>query len=89
LAQEASHQEDPFDNLFVEEFLFYGGSYLVFPGIVSQSTYAVARLAEAILRLTDSDWPPENFGKACYESIRSLLVIGDAILRRAGLTESE
>jgi hypothetical protein len=33
------HYEDPTNNFFTEPFLFFGGSYLVFPGILEGGTY--------------------------------------------------
>jgi hypothetical protein len=47
--------EDPFNNSFVEELPFVGGSYRVLPGLMDGSAYLVRRLAAAIFLSEEFD----------------------------------
>lgn len=40
-------QEDPCDNALTEAFTYHGGTFIVFPGIVDESTFILRHLAPA------------------------------------------
>ena len=88
LAQDAEPREDPFDNCLVESASFFGGSYLVFPGIVSQASYTFARIAHAVFNRIDAAWPPQDYGKKIHDAFRALLIVSDTVLSRARLTRA-
>jgi len=46
--QSLAHYEDPAENQFAEEFTFFGGSYLVIPGIAQSAEYMLSNLCKAI-----------------------------------------
>lgn len=77
-------KEDPCDNAFTEAFSFYGGSFIVFPGIVENSTFVLRHLADALFRNTEL---VENafFVSQARALISAVLAISDAIASRAGL----
>ncbi|MGB3513193.1 MAG: hypothetical protein WBA93_29065 [Microcoleaceae cyanobacterium] len=77
-------QEDPFSNPFTEAFSFYGGSYIVFPGIAEEQTFILRNLVIAIFFESQKFFSKE-FKRKAYELILAVLVLSNEIARRAGL----
>ena len=69
-------QEDPTPNAFTEAFTFFGGSYIVLPGQLSEPTFILKHLNTAIF-LGDGFKAYKQFKKKVYILNRSLLVIGE------------
>jgi hypothetical protein len=76
--------EDPFDNPFTEAFTFFGGSFVVFPGIVENATYILRHLMKAIF-LAGVPFPDREFQERVKRFSLGVLRVGNALARRAGL----
>ncbi|MFC2050726.1 hypothetical protein ACFLTN_06075 [Chloroflexota bacterium] len=80
-----SLQEDPCENMFTEEFTFYGGSYIVFPGITENPTFILRNLCKGLFL------SPHPFLEGTPRDLICLLIIGilalsNEIAIRSGLT---
>jgi hypothetical protein len=76
--------EDPFNNSFLEEVTFVGGSYRVFPGAVEGASFLFRRLAAAIFK--SGEWPPgDPFRRDAMALATAGLRVSDAVARRAGV----
>ena len=86
LAAIADQQDDPFDDVLTEELAFYGGSYLVAPGLAEGAVY-VLRLTMRGLLLTDalSEAPGAELIRVCTAALR----LSDRVLRGAGLDRDQ
>lgn len=80
-------QEDPTPNAFTEAFTFFGGSYIVFPGQLSDPTFILQHLNAAIF-LSNKFKPHKYFRNKIYGMNRSLLELSDIIATRAGLARN-
>lgn len=76
--------EDPFAHPFTEAFTFYGGSYIVFPGIAEESTFIWRQLTNAIFLHPDL-FPDHQFARIVRQLFLAVLVLSNEIARRAGL----
>jgi len=76
--------EDPLANPFTEAFTFYGGSYIVFPGIAEESTFIWRQLTNAIF-LHPEPFPDYQFARIAHQLFLAVLVLSNEIARRAGL----
>ena len=79
--------EDPYEETFTSSITFYGGSYIVIPGLGSRSAQIVQRLAQAIFRQQ-----PEMLGDFADEArlkIRAILTLSNLICRRVPLRRYE
>ncbi len=76
--------EDPCDVPFTEAFTFFGGSYIVFPGIAQDVVFTLKHLSAAIFLL-----PEFKQNKPIVDEIRNIilpiLVLSDELARRARL----
>jgi hypothetical protein len=81
--QEVLSQEDPYDEVLVQGLTFYGGSYLVSPGMAEGLVTATEDLLRAIF---SSRALPQEFQEKVYIAARTALTISDRIYRRVGLT---
>lgn len=79
-----AQMEDPFENPFTEAFTFIGGGYVVFPWIVSEATFIVRHLARVLIH-SSPPFPDANFRTHAGALLSAVLLISDAIARRAGL----
>ncbi len=77
-------EEDPFNNPFTEAFTFFGGSYVVFPGITEEATFILRHLATAVF-LHPKPFPNKDFVTLAYRFLLAVLVLSDEIARRAGM----
>ncbi|MGD1713482.1 hypothetical protein [Dapis sp. BLCC M172] len=76
--------EDPFNNPFTEAFYFYGGSYIVFPGIAEEQTFILINLVKAIF-FEGENFFNEQLKRKVYELILAILLLSNEIARCAGL----
>jgi len=78
------HSEDPSEQMFTEAFTFEGGSYVVFPGIVDDATYALRNLTKAIFLSRESPFPSEFIQRA-RTITTAILKLTDLIALKAGM----
>lgn len=80
----ASYMEDPCVNLFTELVSFYGGDYLLLPGITETGEQILTNLLTAIYQ-----WPKTELPLQYRTNIRHvaklLLLISDIVAKRGGL----
>ncbi len=76
--------EDPFNNQFTEAFSFYGGSYIVFPGIAEEQTFILINLVKAIF-FEGENFFNEQFKRKAYQLTLAILLLSNEIARCAGL----
>jgi hypothetical protein len=80
-------QEDPCDNPFTEAFTFFGGSYVVFPGIVENATFTLKHLLLAILQQSAFDNHRQLMDRVHNLSL-AILVLSDQMATRSGLVRN-
>ncbi|UPZ35534.1 SEC-C domain-containing protein [Sphingobacterium sp. PCS056] len=75
------YMEDPVTNLFTDLITFYGGDYIIFPGITEGGSYVPSKLLTAIYNWPDSgipDWLKNN----CMHAFLLILNLSDRIATR-------
>ncbi|MEQ8360113.1 MAG: hypothetical protein RH860_11545 [Cytophagales bacterium] len=80
---EEYYMEDPMSSFFTENVIFFGGDYIVFPGINENGTRILNSYLEAIF-LTDNELS-EEFKKKVRDGIQLILLLSNSIAERAGL----
>lgn len=80
--------EDPFNNPFVEELAFHGGSYKVLPGFDGTPTFVMRHLLMALFRLRDPSIDA-TFSKETYQATMAILLVSTWICDRAGLNRCD
>jgi hypothetical protein len=79
----SNHAEELPVNLFTDLVTFYGGDYLIFPGITENSSFLLTNLLAAIFH-----WPNSNIRKEvkvnCRNAISFILALSDTIALRLG-----
>lgn len=83
LSRSIAEKEDRCENLFTQAFSFFGGSFVVFPGIESEPTFILRGLLSAIFLVDGSNLRPLQ--RAVSRTVRAALALSDAIAHRAGL----
>jgi hypothetical protein len=76
--------EDPLNNPFTDEFTFFGGSYVVFPGNVENAFFILRRLARGLF--LRGDVPDRATWGQAANFVLAAVRVSDEIARRAGLT---
>ncbi|WP_448060805.1 hypothetical protein [Cellulomonas hominis] len=76
-------QEDPYAEILVQSMSFFGGEYLVSPGIGDHTVGDVENLADAAFR---EDWMPTDLRSPMRQLVQGLLTVSNLVLTRAGLT---
>lgn len=75
--------EDPATNLFTDLVTFYGGDYIIFPGIMDGGSYVLSKLLTAIY-----NWPnsgiSDQFRSNCMHASLLILNLSDSIAKRLG-----
>ena len=85
-AEYPSHYlEDPPVNLFTDLVTFYGGDYLLFPGITENGSFILNNLLAAVFHWPDSGIP-KQFIVNCQHTISLILTISNTIAGRLGYT---
>ncbi|WHY77807.1 hypothetical protein QNH20_01095 [Neobacillus sp. WH10] len=80
--------EDPFEQMFTESITFYGGTYIVFPGITETGTLIIRQLLKAIF-LSERKSEFGEFYKEAYDVAILFLSISNAMAEKAGLNYRE
>jgi hypothetical protein len=75
--------EDPTENLFTENVIFFGGNYVVFPGIASHPVDIFRHLSHIIFN-TPVELPDE-FRSQVYQGLHLLLYIGNWLSGKTSL----
>ncbi len=75
--------EDPPVNLFTDLITFYGGDYLIFPGITENGSFILTNLLSAVFHWPDSGIP-KQFVINCRHSVSFILALSNAIAQRLG-----
>ncbi|TND07222.1 MAG: SecC motif-containing protein [Bacteroidetes bacterium] len=76
--------EDPPVNLFTDSISFYGGSYLILPGISDSGVYILSNLLRSIFQTQNS--LPDRFKVFVRHASSLLLTISNEILKGVGLS---
>jgi len=79
--------EDPCDNPFTEAFTFFGGSYIVFPGISEDITFSLRHLTSAIF-LNSTFKQHKDFMNKVHKLVLTILILSDEIARQANLSRN-
>ena len=77
-------QEDPYDDVYVEEVAFHGGPRLVLQGLTSHSAHTARILLNAIFGSVGNDLPEEYVDQAGLLT-SAVLTLSQAICSKAGL----
>ena len=75
-----AQQEDPVDNLFTENLIFYGGNYVLYPGITESGIYILQTILNAIFRTNNN--LPKIYKDLVYSTSLLLLKISNNISKR-------
>jgi SEC-C motif len=73
--------EDPPVNLFTDLVTFYGGDYLLFPGITENGSFILNNLLAAVFHWPDSGIP-KQFVINCHHTVSLILAISNTIASR-------
>lgn len=79
-----SYMEDPCVNLFTDLVTFFGGDYLLLPGITESGEQMLTNLLTAIYQWPDSHLPDQYKTNVKFVA-RLLLLISDKVAKNAGL----
>lgn len=75
--------EDPVENLFTENLIFFGGNHIVFPGIASHPVDILRHITHIIFNTAIK--LPEPFRRQVSDGLGLLLFLGDLFCDKAGL----
>ncbi len=81
------HLEDPPVNLFTELITYYGGDYLVLPGISDSGVFILSSMLDVIFHIDNT--LPDKFKGLVYESSSLMLGLSDYCVKTSGLTRYE
>jgi hypothetical protein len=76
--------EDPPVNLFTELITFYGGDYLVLPGISDSGVFILSSMLNVIFHIDNT--LPDKFKRLVYDSSILMLGLSDYCVKTSGLT---
>lgn len=76
------YREDPTDNFFTENVIFFGGNYIVYPGIAENGTQILNNFLEGIFTVDNN--LPHEFKLKVHNATRFLLEISTTIANRSG-----
>ncbi|MFZ0596350.1 MAG: hypothetical protein WAM46_05145, partial [Flavobacterium sp.] len=76
--------EDPPENLFTENVVFFHGNYITFPGIASHPADIFLNLSQGIFNSGVN--LPKDFTDSVYHGISLILALGNKVAIKAGLT---
>lgn len=77
------YMEDPVSAFFTENIIFFGGDFIVFPGINSHGTVLVNTYLESIFTF-DNDLP-DNFKEIIYDGVQCMLSLCNEVASKASL----
>ena len=81
------HLEDPPVNLFTELITYYGGDYLVLPGISDSGVFILSSMLDVIFHIDNT--LPDKFKRLVYESSTLILGLSDYCIKTSGLARYE
>ena len=81
------HLEDPPVNLFTELITYYGGDYLVLPGISDSGVFILSSMLDVIFHIDNS--LPDKFKRLVYDASALMLCLSDYCIKTSGLTRYE
>ncbi len=76
-------QEDPSEQAFAEAFTFFGGSYIVLPGIVDDATFILRHLVQALVQ--NEELFPRAYFETAVQTLGVGLTLSDLVATRAGI----
>jgi hypothetical protein len=79
-----NNHEDPTENLFTENVIFFGGNHITFPGIASHPVDIFRHLTHIIFNTTVE--LPDAFRSQVYQGLSLLLYLGDWLSQKTKLT---
>lgn len=79
-----AYAEDPSDNVFAEEFPFFGGSYIVMTGIAEGGEFILSNLCKALFLKQDQRLPRQFLMRA-FQLVFAGLHASHEVSRRAGI----
>lgn len=74
--------EDPYSEVLVQSMNFFGGSYLLSPGV---GEYTIADLENLCYAYFRSEWVSKELQNSVGSLVKGLLIVSDMVLKRAGL----
>jgi hypothetical protein len=81
------HLEDPPVNLFTELITYYGGDYLVLPGISDSGVFILSSVLDVIFHIDNT--LPDKFKRLVYDTSALILGLSDYCVKTSGLTRYE
>lgn len=81
--------EDPFEEPYVRSISYVGGSYLVLPGLATDSAAVLSRLLEGVHSWNDPNEHETEFVRQVVVMVTAVLRVSDEVLRRGGLSRNE
>ncbi len=87
LARLGAHQEDRVFAPFSECVLFFGGDYVVLPGLQEHATFIVKAFATGMFLKRDT-FGDHGSTATCYQLLRGVLALSNELARRAGITRN-
>jgi hypothetical protein len=82
--EDVRREEDPYEDLYVEEVIFHNGPSLVIQGLTNHSAHTLRILLNAMFRLRDNGLPEEYLNYARL-LVPAVLALSDTACGRAGL----
>ncbi|WP_281632495.1 YecA family protein [Flavobacterium luteolum] len=79
----AHSMEDPAENLFTENVVFFHGNHIAFPGIAAHAADIFLSFSQVIFN--SGTVFPQEFTDVVYQGISLLLELGDKLAHKAGL----
>lgn len=79
-----SHLEDPCENFLTEPMAFYGGSYMVFPGVIEDASFGITSLMKAVFAPGDGSLT-KTTRRRLLDLCGSVLCMSQLVAERAGL----
>src|SRR5690606_32373279 len=76
--------EDPVENLYTENLIFFGGNHIVFQEIASHPVDILRHITHIIFNTPIK--LPDAFKKHAFDGLSLLLFLGDLFCSKAGLT---
>lgn len=84
LSRLGAHLEDRVFAPFSECVLFFGGDYVVLPGLQEHATFIVKAIATGMF-LSQDKFEDQDFATRCYQMLRGVLAVSNELVRRAGI----
>ena len=80
--------EDPTENCFTDIVIFYGGDYIIFPGITEHGNFVLQLLLTTIFEIRANPFPKE-FDQKIHDASLFVLAISDLVAKNLGYKRYE